>query len=270
MAWADDSAYQPLGRVDVPLGCASGGRSHAQARPRQRPGVGRRGQGGVTDAGLLAALQLGDSLFPSGGFTLSHGLETLAERRLIADAETLQAWIASRCAGRLHRPMASRRRRPGLLPTIWSRSPRSTGCSRRRSWPGSRARRRERTGRQTALDALAVAGGTLTRYRREVWPRRRAPAGRARAGRAAAWHRSARDGPAAAAPVRGRLHRGVAAPAGRGRRGDPAHPPRSGTEIAAAADEALAVPWKEMYACAVHTELMTMMHERATMRLFAS
>jgi urease accessory protein UreF len=40
--------------------------------------------------------------------------------------------------------------------------------------------------------------------------------------------------------------------------------------LAAAADEALRLPWKEMYACAVQTELMTMIHERATTRLFAS
>jgi urease accessory protein UreF len=43
-----------------------------------------------------------------------------------------------------------------------------------------------------------------------------------------------------------------------------------GSVLAEAADEALTVPWKEMYACAVRTELMTMIHERATMRLFAS
>ena len=40
--------------------------------------------------------------------------------------------------------------------------------------------------------------------------------------------------------------------------------------LAEAADAALATPWKEMYACAAQTELMTMIHERATMRLFAS
>ena len=40
--------------------------------------------------------------------------------------------------------------------------------------------------------------------------------------------------------------------------------------LTAAADEALSVHWKEMHACAVQAELMTMIHERATMRLFAS
>jgi urease accessory protein len=40
--------------------------------------------------------------------------------------------------------------------------------------------------------------------------------------------------------------------------------------LGAAADAALAIPWKEMYACAPQTELMTMLHERATVRLFAT
>src|SRR4051794_17707490 len=50
---------------------------------------GEQPEPGMPDAGLLAALQLGDSLFPSGGFTLSHGLETLAERLLVVDARSL-------------------------------------------------------------------------------------------------------------------------------------------------------------------------------------
>lgn len=45
-------------------------------------------------AGLLAALQLGDSFFPSGGFTLSHGLETLVADGLVVDAGTLAAGLA--------------------------------------------------------------------------------------------------------------------------------------------------------------------------------
>ena len=44
---------------------------------------------------LLAALQLGDSLFPSGGFTLSHGLETLSAAGLVRDADSLQEWLES-------------------------------------------------------------------------------------------------------------------------------------------------------------------------------
>jgi hypothetical protein len=40
--------------------------------------------------------------------------------------------------------------------------------------------------------------------------------------------------------------------------------------LAAAADAALAIPWRELHASAVQTELMTMLHERSTMRLFAS
>ena len=120
------------------------------------------------DGALLAALQLGDSLFPSGGFTLSHGLETLAERRLVHDAATLQEWIASSVRWQVGPTdavaaaaawaanddldlMAQIDRR--LLVTKLAREPRQAS---------------ERTGRQTLSTLTAVAGGTLAQYRREV------------------------------------------------------------------------------------------------------
>jgi CO/xanthine dehydrogenase Mo-binding subunit len=39
----------------------------------------------VDDDALLAALQLADSAFPSGAYTLSQGLETLVEDGVVAD-----------------------------------------------------------------------------------------------------------------------------------------------------------------------------------------
>jgi urease accessory protein len=44
--------------------------------------------------GLLAALQLGDSFFPSGRYTLSHGLESFAEAGLLSDVASLEAVLA--------------------------------------------------------------------------------------------------------------------------------------------------------------------------------
>jgi urease accessory protein UreF len=43
---------------------------------------------------FLAALQLGDSLFPSGGFTLSHGLEAAATG-LVGSADELYEWLST-------------------------------------------------------------------------------------------------------------------------------------------------------------------------------
>jgi urease accessory protein UreF len=45
---------------------------------------------------------------------------------------------------------------------------------------------------------------------------------------------------------------------------------RLGPCLATTAEASLELPWEEMYACAPQTELMTMLHERAPIRLFAS
>jgi urease accessory protein len=226
----------------------------------------------VADDGLLAALQLGDSLFPSGGFTLSHGLETLAERRLIADAAALQAWIEV-----------------GLR---WQVAP-SDGVAAAAVWNAAddlgevaeidclllamklaREPREasERTGRQMLTTLAALVGGSLTRYRREVM------AGRAPGLQPVVLGLAGRQlGIGQRETVLLLLHLYVAGCLGAALRlldVDDVETQRIRLALTpalvAAADEALAVPWKEMYACAVHTELMSMMHERATMRLFAS
>jgi urease accessory protein len=226
----------------------------------------------VTDAGLLAALQLGDSLFPSGGFTLSHGLETLAERRLVTDAATLQEWIGV-----------------GLR---WQVAP-SDGVAAAAAWSSADdleqvaeidrllhatklacepRQASERTGRQTLSTLATLAGGSLARYRRDVM------AGRAPGLQPVVLGLAGRQlGIGRRETVLLILHLFVGGCIGAALRlldVDDVETQRIRLALiptlAAAADEALAVPWKEMYACAVHTELMTMMHERATMRLFAS
>src|SRR3954454_1266575 len=123
---------------------------------------------GMPDAGLLAALQLGDSLFPSGGFTLSHGLETLAEHRLVVDARSLREWIETSVRWQVATSdgvaaaavwsagddlaLVTEGDRD-LLPTNLAREPREASL---------------RTGRQMLTTLSAFLAGTLGQYRREV------------------------------------------------------------------------------------------------------
>jgi urease accessory protein len=226
----------------------------------------------VTDAALVAALQLGDSLFPSGGFTLSHGLETMAERRLVANAATLQAWIevglrwqvapsdgvATAAAWRAADDLKEVAKIDRLLQaTKLAREAREAS---------------ERTGRQMLATLATIVGGPLSAFRREVM------AGRAGGLQPVVLGLAGRQlGIGRRETVLLLLHLYVAGCIGAALRlldVDDVETQRIRLAVAptlsAAADEAMGVPWKEMYACAVHTELMTMMHERATMRLFAS
>src|SRR3982074_3726659 len=52
-------------------------------------------------APLLAALQLGDSAFPSGAFTHSYGLETLVAERAVSSASDVEAVLSSHLRHRL-------------------------------------------------------------------------------------------------------------------------------------------------------------------------
>ncbi|MCA9863431.1 MAG: hypothetical protein KC432_10440, partial [Thermomicrobiales bacterium] len=54
---------------------------------------GRRDEGRLSPEAFLGSLQLADSFFPSGGYTLSHGLESYAEAGLL-DAGSLPAIAA--------------------------------------------------------------------------------------------------------------------------------------------------------------------------------
>jgi urease accessory protein len=226
----------------------------------------------VSDVGLLAALQLGDSLFPSGGFTLSHGLETFAELGLVADATTLQDWLstsvrwqvatsdgvaaaAAWSAGDDLELVAEIDRY--LLATKLAREPREASM---------------RTGRQMLATLSTIVSGRLSLYRRLVLAGDAPglqPVVLGVAGRQLGLNRRE--------TVLLLLHLHVAGCLGAALRlvdVDDVETQRIryalAPTLAAAASEALAVPWKEMYACAVQTELLTMTHERATMRLFAT
>jgi urease accessory protein len=227
---------------------------------------------GGTDIALLVALQLGDSLFPSGGFTLSHGLETLAERGLVSDARTLRDWISSSVrwqVGPSDGVAAAAAWSAGddlelvaeidrhLLATKLAREPREAS---------------ERTGRQMLATLSTIVGGALSQYRRKV------QVGHAPGLQPIVLGLAGRQlGLGRRETILLLLHLHVAGCLGAALRlveADDVETQRIRYDLiptlAAAVDEALAVPWKEMYACAVQTELMTMTHERATMRLFAS
>jgi urease accessory protein len=221
---------------------------------------------------LLSALQLGDSLFPSGGFTLSHGLETLAERGLVVDGGTLEAWIAGSVRWQVATAdgvAAAAAWNAGddlgqvaeidryLLATKLAREPREASA---------------RTGRQLLATLSTIADGTVSQYRREV------VAGRAPGLQPVVIGLAGRQlGLDRRATVLLLLHLHVAGCLGAALRlvdVDDVEAQRIRhaltPTLAAAADEALSVPWREMYACAVQTELMTMIHEHATIRLFAT
>src|SRR5919198_4667304 len=48
---------------------------------------------------LLALLQLGDGLFPAGGFAHSFGLETYAQEGRVRDRDTLEAFVVAHLEG---------------------------------------------------------------------------------------------------------------------------------------------------------------------------
>ena len=226
----------------------------------------------MADAGLLAALQLGDSLFPSGGFTLSHGLETLAELGLVTDARTLHDWLSTSVRWQVATSdgvAAAAAWSAGddlalvaeidryLLATKLAREPREASA---------------RTGRQMLATLATIAGGTLARYLDDVRGCRAPglqPVVLGLAGRRLDLGRRE--------TVLLLLHLHVAGCLGAALRlldVDDVETQRIrfalASTLAEAADAALAIPWKEMYACAAQTEVMAMIHERATMRLFAS
>lgn len=230
------------------------------------------------EVGFLAALQLGDSLFPSGGFTLSHGLETLAARGLVRDAGDLQAWlettlvwqvgpsdgVAAGAAWAAADPSPSSEQTLAELLQIdallyaskLAREPRDASV---------------RTGRQL-LSVLAALISSPIPYRSEV------AAGRTPGTHAVALGLGGRLlGLGRLETVLLQLHLHVSSCLGAALRlidVDDVEAQRIRLDLSPSlrdvARDALDTPWKELYACAPQTELMTMLHERSTVRLFAS
>jgi urease accessory protein len=225
-----------------------------------------------TDAGLLGALQLGDSLFPSGGFTLSHGLETMAERKLITGAESLHRWIARTVRWQVATAdgvAAAAVWAAGDDLALVAEIDQYLYASKLAREPREAS---ERTGRQMLASLSTISGGTLTMYRREVQSRRGRGLQPVVVG-LAGLHLgiSKRD------TVLLLLHLHVSGCLGAAMRlievdDIEAQQIRLALvpTLSAAADEALTLDWHEMYTGAMQTELMAMLHETSNMRLFAT
>ena len=259
------------------------------------PRTGERPAGCDRDVrGFLVALQLGDSLFPSGGFTLSHGLETLAEHGLVTSAAGLAEWLGMTLTQQVGSsdgvaaaaawdaagdPVTTREIDALLLATKLAREPREASV---------------RTGRQLLSVLATLLGEIPAGSRSDARSGHDAPRENGRAvlailradvlaGRSPGTH-AVVLGVAGRALGLGRretvlllLHLHVAGCIGAALRlldVDDVEMQRVRLDLVptlgAAMEAALATPWKEMYACAPQTELMIMLHERATVRLFAT
>jgi urease accessory protein len=225
----------------------------------------------ITDAALLGALQLGDSLFPSGSFTLSHGLESLAASGLIRSAPELEAWIGS-----------SLRQQVGPSDGVgaaaaWGTKATADLVAIDATLFGTKLAREPReasvrTGRQLLSVLTQIVGEPLLPFRVEVLAGRTPgtqPVVVGLAGRALGLDRRE--------TVLLLLHQYVGGCLGAALRLidlDDVEAQRVRyaltPAISTAAEAALTLPWEEMYACAPQTELMTMLHERSTVRLFAT
>ena len=221
---------------------------------------------------LLAALQLGDSIFPTGSFTLSHGLETLANQGGIRTPLELQAWLATMLRwqvapsdGVAAAAAWSCHDRIGELADIenclvslkLTREPREASL---------------RAGRQLLRVVAASTGEPLEPIRQAVAEGRLAgyaPLVLGVVGRVCGLDRRA--------TVLLLLHQYVSTVLGAALRSidlDHVEAQRLRFELAPTLADvgelSLGLGWEKMYACAPQTELMAMLHERAEVRLFAT
>ncbi len=221
---------------------------------------------------FVAALQLGDSLFPSGGFTLSHGLETLVAQGLVKDEASLTEWLETVLAWQVgpsdgvagglawqaaHELDQLAELDRHLLSLRLAREPREAAV---------------RAGRQLLTVAASLAGPALEPYRQAV------QAGRSPGCYAVVLGLTGRVlGLSRAETVLLLLHLYLSSVLGAALRlFDLDHVAgqlvrhRLGPVMVRVAEASLARSPEDMYASAPTTELMAMLHERAAVRLFAS
>jgi urease accessory protein len=144
---------------------------------------------GSSDQGLLGVLQLADSGFPSGAYTLSHGLETLVSDKIVRTdsdlAEVLEVALLSRLAmadlpallgahtvaGELRDDRVLDGLRAGADPT--GRLPQIDRALSAVKLAREEREGSERVGRRLAVEALAVAPSrALDEFARAIEARR--------------------------------------------------------------------------------------------------
>ncbi|MFN8524336.1 MAG: urease accessory UreF family protein [Chloroflexota bacterium] len=227
-------------------------------------------------ADLLATLQLADSAFPTGGFVQSHGLEAVVETGAISGRAAIAEWIGDLLLWQMGPSEGS------ALAGAWQLWPdlgpvadidRYLTAARLAREPREQSLR---LGRRLAATLAEVAGGSdpdglaLLRHavQKGTIPGNYAVvlgAGCAALGvpldhaLAVFFHQVVAEVLGAAVrltvldPIDAQVVRRAISP-----------------RIEEAMTVAMDTPWKEMYACAYHTEIMSMKHETMTSRLFAT
>lgn len=224
---------------------------------------------------LLSTLQLTDSLFPSGRYTLSHGLETFVETGRIHDAESLELVVRdylTESVGRCEAVMVARANEAaaaGDLDALVAMD--NLLHALRLPWEVSTSS--VRTGRHLIVTSQnLVHSDILERFAAEV------EAGRAHGGHAVvfgivsrAWGMDERTA------VLGELYAYTAALLGSSLRlmrlshaDAQAIILRLQPNMIEAAEVALKTPYEDVQAFAPMLDIMQMQHERSRMRLFAS
>jgi urease accessory protein len=231
----------------------------------------------ITDAALLATLQLADSAFPTGAYTLSGGLETLIEEGFIEDAAGMagcvRAFLLGRAAkGDLAALVAAHRaalEQPPDVATI-------VAIDRRLEATKMAAEERQgsrRVGRRIATEAARLAASTALAGFLEAIDDGSTP-GTAAVAYGVAAAAMAIPGPQAAlaaahAQVLGLLGAGVRL--GRIGHGDQQRLLRDAHEvISRAVDMARATDWRAVRPFAPGLDVAMARHEIAVGRLFAS
>jgi urease accessory protein len=221
---------------------------------------------------LLAALQLGDSLLPTGAFTLSHGLASLANQRLVASSADLESWLQVT----LRWQVAPSDGVAAAQACQWAASVDDLAALEQRLLAVKLAREpreaSQRSGRQLLRLARSFAGEGLAPLARGVAAGRLvglAPIVLGVTARCCGLDRRE--------TVLLLLHQHVSTVLGAALRLldlDHVEAQRLrfalGPTLARCAELSLEIPWEEIYACAPQTELMTMLHERSKLRLFAT
>lgn len=227
------------------------------------------------DRSLLASLQLGDSLFPSGRYTLSHGLEMFVEAGIVHDAATLEAVVRDYLIHSLAHceavAVASAHAAAGAddLETLIDIDQHVHAMR----LPSEASTASVRVGRQYLQTTRRLVDASMLDRYADAVDHGRAPGSNATVVGLAAWS----WGVDRRTAVLGELYAYSAALVGAALRlfrfdfiDAQAILLRLHAEMTVATDVALAVDYRDMHAFAPFIDLMQMQHESSRMRLFGS